>query len=177
MRELLAQELALVEGWNRLQAVYALDLGNGRLQARMDELSAHLAAAAGLPIAVITVLDQSAASFAGSYGVTGWLARVGAVPVELAPCVRVVTTAAPVVIGDLRADAVHRHNPLVTRCGLAAYAGAPILHASGQVLGAACVFGTQVLAFTAETLAAVAAAAADAGAALHEHAQHGRAAS
>ena len=169
MQELLAGELTRVRAWRRLEAARAVDVHDERLRVQLDGLSARTAAATGLPMAAVTVLDEFAAVFAGSSGFDGWLARAGGVAVELAPCVSVVAAAAPVVIGDLRADAVQRHNPLVRHCGLGAYAGAPVLHAGGQVLGAACVLGARAHVFTAEDITALQAAAAEAAAILGGH--------
>ena len=152
-----------------LEALAAYDLDDPRLRARLDALAARTAARLGRPIALVSVVLDSAQVLAGQAGLDGWLAEVRGTPVEWSFCANAVVGGRPYVVADAVRDAVQHDNPLVTEDGVASYAGVPLRTSEGHVLGAHCVLGTSPAEAGPAELAVLEAAAAEAVAILEEH--------
>jgi GAF domain-containing protein len=56
------------------------------------------------------------------------------------------------VVTDAANDELQRDNPVVTRDGIAGYAGAPLITSNGHVLGTCCVAGVEPREFTGAEL-------------------------
>ena len=153
----------------RLAALAAYDLDDPRLRTRLDELAARTAAALGQPIALTSLVLDSAQVIAGVAGVDGWIAQVRGTPVEWSFCANAVVSGQPYVVEDATHDAIQHDNPLVTIDGFASYAGVPLRTPEGHVVGAQCVLGTAPHRFTPQEVAVLEAAAAEAVAILEEH--------
>ncbi|GAB7192580.1 hypothetical protein NUM3379_32890 [Kineococcus sp. NUM-3379] len=154
---------------DRGQVARGYDLEHPRLRERLDELAGHTAATIGAPVAAVTFLAQDVAVFAGHHGLGGWMARLGAVPAELAFCTDTVLTAAENVVADLAAHPRYGGNPLVTHYGLSCYAGIPVHDPHGLAIASACVIGTSPRRFTAAELGHLRATATRAGVLLEEY--------
>jgi GAF domain-containing protein len=155
------QLLEALADTDRLTAVGALDLEHPALRGRLGEISARTSAVLGMPIALVTVVLESAQVVIGCSGLDGWIAAAGGTPVEWSFCAHAVATGGPYVVPDAGADPVQSHNPLVTVDGIASYAGVPLVSPSGHLLGTHCVIGSRPHAFTAAELELLAEAAAE----------------
>lgn len=107
----------------------------GYLRDIVDAVQARL----DTPFVMIDVLLNTAQVFlAGSGPAPEWIEQAGGTPVEWAFCQPLVATRAPWMAADLSTDPIFHDNPLVTKGGLRAYAGAPLISHTGQVLGGLC---------------------------------------
>jgi GAF domain-containing protein len=137
----------------RLEEIASFDLFSAQATVRLDAFADSLAAEFGLPVALVTVVLDTAQVMVGSHGLYGWSAEVRGTPVEWSFCAEVVRRHGPYVLPDAAADAVQSTNPLVTQDGVACYAGAPLITSNGHVLGSCCVLGGAPREFTADELA------------------------
>lgn len=153
----------------RLLDVARYDLDDRHLRVELDALAADLAKDVGTPAAAITVLLDTVQCFAGAHGMTGLQADVGGTPIEWAFCAQVGTRKAPYVVEDATTDPIQHDSPLVTREGVRAYAGVPIVSPHGQVIGAACVTDGVLHRFTDADVAILHAAAERAVEVLERH--------
>ena len=148
---------------DRLTAVLALGLDDpSQVQPRVAALLEQVADELDVPVALLNGLLPGVQVLAGAHGVEGWLAEARATPVEWSLCAQVVRTAVPRVVPDLAEDAATCDNPLLVVDGLRAYAGVPLTTAEGQVVGALCVIDRRARGFTAEQVARLERAAAEA---------------
>ncbi|GIE93460.1 GAF domain-containing protein [Paractinoplanes rishiriensis] len=107
----------------------------GYLRDIVDSVADHL----DTPFVVIDVLLNDAQLFlAGRGPIPDFIAEAGGTPLEWAFCQPLVTDRQPRVVEDLSTDPVFRDNPLVAVGGVRAYAGAPLISRTGQVLGGIC---------------------------------------
>jgi GAF domain-containing protein len=107
----------------------------GYLRDIVDSVADHL----DTPFVVIDVLLNDAQVFlAGRGPIPDFIAEAGGTPLEWAFCQPLVVSRQPRTVEDLTADPEFRDNPLVTVGGLRAYAGAPLISRTGQVLGGIC---------------------------------------
>lgn len=118
----------------RLAALHALCLLDTPSDAALNELTALAATVFGVPIALVSLVDE---------GRQWFKARVG-MPMQETPrsqafCAYALERTEPLVIPDTRRDARFVDNPLVTATPhVRFYAGAPLLTASGLCLGTFC---------------------------------------
>lgn len=141
--------------YERLADLSSYDLTNPELRAELDEVSARTAEELGLPIALVTVVLDTAQLFIGGHGLTGWAAEANGTPAEWAFCAQMVRTGAPYVMPDGTKDPIHHTNPLVTEVGVRSYAGMPLVNDRGTILGGHCVLGAEPHQFTEAELAAL----------------------
>ncbi|WP_229068256.1 GAF domain-containing protein [Actinoplanes sp. DH11] len=137
---------------DRYEILAAIDLDDPELRRHLDRVAARTAERLGQPIALVSMVLDTAQVFPGSYGLTGWLAEMAGTPIEWSFCVNAVRTGAAYVVPDATADAEQADNPLVTVDGVRSYAGVPIV-IDGAVLGAHCVLGRDSHDFTDADLA------------------------
>ncbi|WP_433368586.1 GAF domain-containing protein [Actinoplanes sp. CA-142083] len=91
------------------------------------------------PFVMVDVLLNTAQVFlAGAGPAPDWMREACGTPAEWALCVPLVADRAPRAVPDLSADPLFHDNPLVTVGGIRAYAGAPLISHTGQVLGGIC---------------------------------------
>jgi GAF domain-containing protein len=137
---------------DRLEEIASFDLFSAAATTRLDAFAQRLAATFDMPVALVTVVLDTAQVMVGSHGLYGWAAEVRGTPVEWSFCAEVVRRHGPYVLPDAAADAVQATNPLVTQDGVACYAGAPLITSNGHVLGSCCVLGGAPREFTADEL-------------------------
>ena len=117
------------------RAAFDILLNDPRLR-RITDFAAELCEA---PIALVSLVEDSRQRF---------LARTGLeateTPREQSFCAHAMTGANIMVVPDATADDRFRDNPLVTgEPGIRFYAGAPLVSADGQPLGALCIIDTK----------------------------------
>ncbi|PPK93813.1 GAF domain-containing protein [Kineococcus xinjiangensis] len=138
---------------DRMSEVAGLDLFSPEARSRLDDAARRAADRFGAAIGLVSIVLEDAQYFAGSHGLSGWLAEVQGTPVEWSFCATMVRTREPYVVPDATGDVVQRANPLVENDGVAFYAGVPLVTSRGQVIGSHCIIGAPRDGFGEEDLA------------------------
>ena len=121
----------------RLAALHALAILDTPAEERFDRLTRLASAALGLPIALVTLVDETRTWVKAA---TGFPRGVG--PRGESFCTHVVADGARVEVPDAREDARFKDSAFVTGDpGVRCYVGQPLRSACGHVLGALCVVG------------------------------------
>ncbi|MEZ4239847.1 MAG: GAF domain-containing protein [Myxococcota bacterium] len=121
----------------RLAEIARLRLREETTAQILDRYAALAAAALDMPLGLVSIVLGEAQWFGGAHGLEGWMAQTRGTPVEWSLCADVVRSDDQLVVEDARASR-YAENPLVTRDGLASYAGAPLRTRSGRVVGSLC---------------------------------------
>jgi GAF domain-containing protein len=145
----------------RLADIGSYDLESPEVRSRLDELARRAAERFDLPIGMVSIVLDSAQYFAGSHGLSGWMAESGGMPVEWSFCAEVVRTESSYVVGDATLDQLQHDNPVVTHDGVRCYAGVPLTSPGGHVLGSYCLVGLEPHEFSDEDITALKAMAID----------------
>ncbi|MCY1036121.1 diguanylate cyclase [Corallococcus sp. BB11-1] len=149
-------ESSAEEEQHRLARIDELRLVDpGPPDARLQELVSEVAQAFGVPVALLTLVLGDRQWFKAHVGLTGSLARERGTPRDWAFCHHVVQGREAMVVPDATRHPVFRDNPLVRDGVVGSYAGAPLITASGDVLGSLCVIDTRPLMLGPEDLAAL----------------------
>lgn len=125
-----------------------------------DRLTRLVVRVLGVGASTLTLVDGTRQFFKSAAGPA--MPPLRETPVEYSLCQHAVGAGAVVAIPDTLADPRVRDIPVVTRYGVRAYVGVPLVTADGHTLGALCALDTRVRAWTAgeiETLADLAAVA------------------
>lgn len=97
----------------------------------------------GVPVALVSLVDDVRQVFPGASGLPGSLADSRQAPLSHPFGPMVVTTAEPLVITDARTDPRVRDSMAVSDLPVVGYAGMPLTDDSGNVLGALCAIDDQ----------------------------------
>jgi diguanylate cyclase (GGDEF)-like protein/PAS domain S-box-containing protein len=122
----------------RLAALANTALVDSPAEEDFDRLTQLLARLLGVPMALITLVDDRKQFFKSTHGVGEPLRTERQTPLSHSFCKYVVASGSPLVISDARDDEVLRDNGAVTELDVVAYAGVPIC-ADGEQIGALCV--------------------------------------
>ncbi len=136
----------------RLVELSSYDLYSDEVRAVLHDFARQASERFGLPMAMVSIVLDSAQYWAGMHGVEGWLAEAEGSPVEWSFCAEVVRSRSTYVVENAAVDELQGDNPLVTEDGIRCYAGAPLVTSTGQVLGSYCVCGPDPHVFTPEEL-------------------------
>jgi two-component sensor histidine kinase len=119
----------------RLIALKRYDLLDTPPEQAFDRITRLAAAVLGMPISLITLIDESRQWFKSRHGLDApWTRR------EVAFCSYTILDIKPMVVQDAMADERFAANPLVTgETHIRFYAGAPLVTPEGHVLGTLCV--------------------------------------
>lgn len=125
------------------EEIVALDPFAEAMRVELDQAAARVAQQLRTAMGGVHVVLGGAQCVAGGYGGTGtWFAAAGGSPIEWSFCAMAVRDREPYVVPDLRADALHRLNPVVLHDSVRSYAGAPLVTSRGEVVGTCCVIDT-----------------------------------
>jgi GAF domain-containing protein len=113
-----------------------------------DHITAKLARAFEMPIALISLVDRDRLFFKSQIGLPEDLAGSREAPRDISVCGHVVAKNEITVIEDLARDRRFASNPWLKARGLRFYAGAPLHAPGGQPLGSLCLFDTKPRPFT-----------------------------
>jgi predicted PurR-regulated permease PerM len=127
----------------RLAVLRALHLLDTDAEAVFDRITAKLARAFEVPIALISLVDRDRLFFKSQTGLPGDLARSREAPREVSVCGHVVANNEITVIEDLARDGRFASNPWIKARGLRFYAGAPLHAPGGQPIGSLCLLDTR----------------------------------
>jgi GAF domain-containing protein len=123
----------------RLADVVRLGLDREGERSYLHDIVERATLLLGTPFAVIDVLLDDAQVFLAAVGpVPEWIREAGGTPLEWSFCQPLVRDRAARSVADLAVDPLFRDNPLVTVEGVRAYAGAPLISHTGEVLGGLC---------------------------------------
>lgn len=123
----------------RLAELHGLAILDTPREERFDRIARIAATSLGVPIALISLVDQDRQWFKSCIGLD-----VRETPREVAFCAHAVEQGADVVVPDTLLDERFADNPLVTDGPrIRFYAGAPLLTGSGSCLGTLCVVDTR----------------------------------
>ncbi len=101
-----------------------------------DELVATAAAVCGVPMSVVSLIDDKRQFLKAAIGI-----EVRETPREIAFCDYAIRQPGMLMVEDARQDDRFRNNPAVTpEDGIRFYAGVPLLNRDGHALGTLCVF-------------------------------------
>ena len=101
-----------------------------------DGITAVAAQLAGVPISLISLVDQDRQWFKSSHGLPG----VGQTPRDVAFCAHAILQAEPFIVADALNDSRFADNPLVSRePRIRFYAGMPLINRRGHGVGTLCV--------------------------------------
>lgn len=103
----------------------------------------------GVPVALVSLVDDSRQFFPGMVGLEGSVAQARETPLTHSFCQHVVLTEEPVVTEDARDDHRLATNLAIPDLGVIGYAGMPLTDSDGRVLGSLCAIDTQPHAWTA----------------------------
>ena len=118
----------------RLAALQALQVLDRPPEAALDRITALLASALNVPVALVTLLDSKRAWFASRVGL-----QASEAPRDAAFCAHAVADRAMLVVSDMLGDARFADNPLVAGApGVRAYAGVPLMLDDGSAIGTLC---------------------------------------
>jgi predicted PurR-regulated permease PerM len=125
----------------RLEAARRLDLAKRKKE--LDAAATRAAQAFGVPIGLVSLLDDEHQLVAGVQGLTPAPDAARQLPREGSICGQVAVHDEVLVAEDVTKDPRFADNPLVLEKGIRFYAGAPLRTAAGLVLGSLCVIDTQ----------------------------------
>ncbi len=123
----------------RLEALRRYNILDTPPEAGFDRITALVARLLDMPIAIVSLVDESRAWFKSCYGLP-----TQAVQRHSSFCSHAILSDQVLVVPDVRQDPRFAHQPLVQQMlGCCFYAGAPLQTQDGFVLGTLCVLDTQ----------------------------------
>ena len=122
---------------DRLRAVAASGL-HAAPSDQLDRLTRLASEVAGVPVALISIVDDERQFFASQCGLTGDPAETRQTPLSQSVCATVVDEGRTIVIDDLGADPRYRDHPARRVLGVESYCGVPVIDPDGVVLGSLC---------------------------------------
>lgn len=150
------QELAELRRTDRLRDLARLGLEGDEDRPELRQAVQDLAAEWQVPVALATVMLDTAQLFAAASWLPPWVTEVGGMPVEWTFCRAMLATREGFAVSDLTRDPRFAGNPLVRLDGVRSYAGAPLISHRGHLVGTLCVLDVQVRDFDDATVAALA---------------------
>lgn len=115
--------------------ILGLDLLDTPPEEGFDRLTRLASRTLDVPIALVNLIDGDRQFFKSATG----MGDVRELPVGTGICSYALASREPLVIEDARADPRFSSNPIVTRYGLVAYIGIPLVTSAGHPLGTFCV--------------------------------------
>jgi GAF domain-containing protein len=145
--ERLAAELRHAE---RVAALQDTGLLDSPREESFDAITRRVAARLGVPIALVSLVDENRQFFKSSQGLPEpWNSR-RETPLSHSFCQHVVSGNEPLVVVDARTHRVVRDNLAVPELGVIAYCGVPILTRQGTAIGSLCAIDTKPRVWTEE---------------------------
>ncbi len=121
--------------------------------AAFDRFAALVRRMLGVPVALVSLVDDERQYFPGQVGLAEPWATARETPLTHSFCQHVVAEGEPKVFPDARVYAQVRDNLAIPDLGVVAYAGMPLKDADGRTLGSLCAIDTKPRAWTADELA------------------------
>jgi PAS domain S-box-containing protein len=118
----------------------------------LDGLARTVTRLLDVPMALVSLVDDTEQWFPGMAGLTGWAAEARHTPLTHSFCQHVVATGTPLAVDDATAHPLVRDNLAIRDLGVHAYLGVPLTSADGHALGALCAMDVAPRRWTATDL-------------------------
>ncbi|MDN4174089.1 ATP-binding protein [Nocardioides sp. SOB77] len=128
-----------LESASHLAALRESGLTELRTDPVLDRLTRLAGQSTGAPVALVTVVEPTRQVFASAQGLAGALEEARQTPLSHSFCQYVVANDAPLVVTDARTHPELARHPGVLENDVIAYAGHPVRHPDGTVIGTICV--------------------------------------
>jgi two-component sensor histidine kinase len=109
---------------------------------QFDRLTRMVTRLLGVPVALVSLVDDNRQFFKSQQGLQGQVARERQTPLSHSFCQHVVIGRAPLVVADAENDARVCDNLAIPDLNVKAYLGVPLTLASGHVIGSLCAIDT-----------------------------------
>ena len=136
-----------------LRRLVLLDTASSETFERLTRLAARTLAA---PISLLTLIDDDRQFFLAAFGLPEPLATSRQTSLEYSLCQYAVASGRPLVVCDARVEHWLDDNPAVTRLGVTAYAGVPLVTPDGYAVGTLCVLDFSQRSWTDDDLLSLA---------------------
>ena len=123
-----------------------------RVDSSFDRYARMVCRALGVPIGLVSLVEEHRQVFAGACGLPEELDAVRETPLSHSFCQHVVGGERPLVVADAREDLLLRDNLAIPDLGIIAYAGWPITDHTGQIVGSLCAIDREPRDWSAEQL-------------------------
>ena len=133
----------------RLAALRATGLLDAEPCEPLDRLARAATGLLGVPIALVTLVDDRREWFAGTAAPPGWAGDAREAPLTHSFGRHVVTSGAPLAVDDAAAHPLGPRHGAAHDLGVRAYLGVPLTSAEGETVGALCAIDTAPRAWTA----------------------------
>jgi len=127
-----------VQAPERLAALHRTELLDSPAQENFDRLTRLTSTVLNVPVALVSLVDSDRQFFKSCLGLAQPWASQRQTPLSHSFCQHVVQSGRPLVVSDAREHPLLRDNPAIRDLGVIAYAGAPLISPSGNVLGTLC---------------------------------------
>lgn len=121
--------------------------------AQFGHLTELVRVALGVPVAIVSIVDEHRQVFAGHCGLPEPWASLGETPLTHSFCQHVVESGHTLSVADAKAEPLVRDNLAIPDLGVAAYLGVPIHLPDGQLIGALAAIDTSPRTWTDKDLA------------------------
>ncbi|MBP0617781.1 GAF domain-containing protein [Jiella mangrovi] len=128
---------------SRVEALRSSGLLDRSQQEEFGQLTDLVRDILGVPVAIVTLVDEQRQVFAGHSGLPSPWDERGETPMTHSFCQHVVDLNRPLVISDARIDPKLRDNMAIADIGVVAYLGIPLSLPDGQVVGALAAIDSQ----------------------------------
>jgi GAF domain-containing protein len=144
------RESTAVHAPSRLRELRELRLLDSPPEESFDRLTRLTSTVLNVPVALVSLVDDERQFFKSCLGLPEPWASQRETPLSHSFCRHVVESGRPLVISDTREHPAMRDNPAIRDLGVIAYAGAPLITPSGNVLGTLCAIDHQPRHWTTE---------------------------
>ena len=127
----------------RLAALSRLELMDTVAEAGFDRLTRLAARVTSAPVCLVSLVDDRRQFFKSMVGLTGPVAEKRETPLTHSFCQHVITSGAPLMVDDARANPLVCDNLAVRDLGVAAYLGVPIHSPEGFIVGSFCLIDSR----------------------------------
>ncbi len=148
-----AEHHARLTSPTRLAALQSSGLLDGAATPVLDRLARLVTRLLGVPIALVSLVDDRGQHFPGLAGLGGWAGEARGTPLTHSFCQHVVATDRMLLVEDASIHPLVRENLAFKDLGVVAYAGVPLRTADGETLGALCAIDTAPVAWRPEQVA------------------------
>ena len=126
----------------RLAALADTQLPDLAAEELFDRLTRMVTRLLGVPVALVSLVDDKRQFFKSQYGLEGPVSRQRQTPLSHSFCQHVVIEQAPLIVTDAENDPRVCDNLAIPDLGVKAYLGVPLTLPSGHVIGSLCAIDT-----------------------------------
>ncbi len=138
---------------DRLAALADTRLPDSEPEEPFDRLTRMVTRLVGVPVALVSLVDDRRQFFKSQQGMSGWAAESRQTPLTHSFCQHVVIDEAPLIVTDAENDPRVCDNLAIPDLGVKSYLGVPLTLQSGHVIGSLCAIDTIAREWSASDLA------------------------